>query len=65
MITVYRNGTQREIVDSRLQEFLDAGWGTKIQSSDEVVRLKPAAKTLAKPAVKEEQGDDQTNIQGE
>jgi hypothetical protein len=65
MITVYRNGTQRDIVENRLQEFLNAGWETKIQSSNEAIRLKPAAKTFAKPAVKEEQGDDQTNIQGE
>jgi hypothetical protein len=65
MITVYRNNIQRDIVESRLQEFLNAGWDTKIQASDEAIRLKPAAKTFAKPAVKEEQGNDQTNIQGE
>lgn len=63
MIIVYKNGVQRQIVEQRLQEFLDAGWETKIQDP-EVITLKPAAKTYAKPAVKEEQGDDH-NKQGE
>jgi hypothetical protein len=65
MITVNKQGLTRDIQDERLPEFLDAGWTTEVQATDEVVRLKPAAKTLAKPAVKEEQGDDQINIQGE
>lgn len=63
MIEVSKGEFTKMIHEERLQEFLDAGWETKIQASDEVVRLKPAAKTFAKPAVKEEQGDD--HIQGE
>ena len=65
MIAVKKGDYRKDIADNRLQEFLDAGWELEIQASDEVVRLKPAAKTFAKPAVKEEQGNDQTNIQGE
>jgi hypothetical protein len=65
MIAIKKGEHRKEVADHRLQEFLDAGWELEIQASDEVVRLKPAAKTFAKPAVKEEQGNDQTNIQGE
>ena len=65
MIAIKKGEFVKQVHDYRLQEFLDAGWELEIQSSDEVVRLKPAAKTFAKPAVKEEQGNDQTNIQGE
>jgi hypothetical protein len=65
MIAVKKGDYRKDIADNRLQEFLDAGWELEIQVLDEVVRLKPAAKTFAKPAVKEEQGNDQTNIQGE
>jgi hypothetical protein len=65
MIAIKKGEFAKQIRDDRLQEFLDAGWELEIQASDEVVRLKPAAKTFAKPAVKEEQGNDQTNIQGE
>lgn len=65
MIEVNKQGLTRSIDESRLDQFLAAGWTQEVQASDEIIRLKPAAKTLAKPAVKEEQGNDQNNIQGE
>jgi hypothetical protein len=65
MIRVNKQEFTKDIREERLAEFLAAGWTQEVQVADEVIRLKPAAKTLAKPAVKEEQGNDQTNIQGE
>jgi hypothetical protein len=53
MKTVYRNNMVRQVKESRLEEYLAAGWSTQPQDlAEEIITLKPTAKVRAavKPA---------------
>lgn len=46
MKTVYKDGISRSVLDTRLQDYLDAGWKLSADSADEeVLVLRPPVKS--------------------
>lgn len=62
MIKVKKGSESRSIKDSRLQEYLAAGW--RQDQGEEVIRLRPPAKT-PKAAVEQTALEAKDNIQGD
>lgn len=61
MKTVYKEHLLRTIPNSRLKEYLDAGWSLEPKAAD-VINLKPVTK---KPAVTEKEPGNAIDIKGD